>query len=166
MPKKPEITKETRLLKVTITGTQQDIKNQFKVLSSYVNTEVTDYTTKLKSLQAGIDALMSLHDRGKALTGIMQRELEECLEEHKKPDKEIEKKVKNIIMEWLRVREGDVTPEASLSEDLGGDSLDTVEVVMALEEEFGIEIPDEEGEKFKIVRDAIEYINKVTKEDK
>ena len=158
--------KDTYFFKVTITGTEKERASQYKLLQSFVSMEVTDYTTKLKSLQAGIDALMSLHDRGKALTGIMQRELEECLEEHKKPDKEIEKKVKNIIMEWLRVREGDVTPEASLSEDLGGDSLDTVEVVMALEEEFGIEIPDEEGEKFKTVRDVIEYINKVTKEDK
>ena len=67
-------------------------------------------------------------------------------------------KVKEIIVERLSVDEKDVTQEASFIDDLGADSLDTVELVMALEEEFGIEIPDEEAEKFVTVGDAVKYI--------
>ena len=70
----------------------------------------------------------------------------------------LEEKVKKIIVDQLGVDAAEVTPEASFIEDLGADSLDTVELVMALEEEFGIEIPDEEAEKIATVRDAIEYI--------
>ena len=69
-----------------------------------------------------------------------------------------EEKVKKIIVDQLGVDTAEVTPEASFIEDLGADSLDTVELVMALEEEFGIEIPDEEAEKIATVKDAIEYI--------
>ncbi len=69
-----------------------------------------------------------------------------------------EERVKKIIVEQLGVDEAQVTPEASFIEDLGADSLDTVELVMAFEEEFGIEIPDEDAEKIVTVRDAIEYI--------
>ena len=70
----------------------------------------------------------------------------------------LEEKVKKIIVDQLGVDAAEVTPEASFIEDLGADSLDTVELVMALEEEFGIEIPDEEAEKIMPVKDAVEYI--------
>ena len=69
-------------------------------------------------------------------------------------------KVKEIIIEQLDVQADQVTEEASFIEDLGADSLDTVELVMALEESFDIEIPDEDAEKIKTVRDAVEYIDK------
>jgi acyl carrier protein len=71
---------------------------------------------------------------------------------------EIEAKVKKIISEQLGVPEADVKPEASFVNDLGADSLDTVELVMALEEEFGVEIPDEDAEKIATVQNAIDYI--------
>jgi acyl carrier protein len=67
-------------------------------------------------------------------------------------------KVKEIIVERLSVDEKDVTEGASFIDDLGADSLDTVELVMALEEEFGMEIPDEEAEKIVTVGDAVKYI--------
>ncbi len=67
-------------------------------------------------------------------------------------------KVKSIIVEQLGVDESAVVPEASFIDDLGADSLDTVELVMALEEEFGIEIPDEDAEKIQTVGDVIKYI--------
>ena len=73
-------------------------------------------------------------------------------------EKSIEQKVKEIIVEQLGVREDQVTPEAKFIEDLGADSLDTVELVMALEEEFGKEIPDEEAEKLQSVGDVIKYV--------
>lgn len=68
-------------------------------------------------------------------------------------------KVKEIIVDQLGVEEDEVTPEASFIEDLGADSLDIVELIMALEEEFGIEIPDEDAEKITTVQQAIDYIN-------
>ena len=68
-------------------------------------------------------------------------------------------KVRNIIAEQLGVKPEEVTPEAKFIEDLGADSLDTVELVMALEEEFGIEIPDEDAEKMVTVGDSIKYID-------
>ena len=71
----------------------------------------------------------------------------------------IEERVKKIIGEQLGVKEEDVKPEASFVDDLGADSLDTVELVMALEEEFDTEIPDEEAEKITTVQAAIDYIN-------
>jgi acyl carrier protein len=70
----------------------------------------------------------------------------------------VAEKVKSIIVEQLGVDEEEVTLEASFTEDLGADSLDIVELVMAFEEEFGIEIPDEEAEKISNVREAVEYI--------
>jgi acyl carrier protein len=73
-------------------------------------------------------------------------------------DKSIEQKVKEIIVEQLGVNADQVTSEAKFIEDLGADSLDTVELVMALEEEFGQEIPDEEAEKLQSVGDVIKYI--------
>jgi len=70
----------------------------------------------------------------------------------------IEERVKKIIVEQLGVKEEDVKPEASFVEDLGADSLDTVELIMSFEEEFGVEIPDTEAEKIKTVQDVINYI--------
>jgi acyl carrier protein len=72
----------------------------------------------------------------------------------------VEEKVKKIICEQLEVNEEDVVPEASFVDDLGADSLDQVELIMAMEEEFGISISDEQAEKIVTVRDAIEYIQK------
>lgn len=71
-----------------------------------------------------------------------------------------EEKIKKIICEQLEVNEKDVVPEASFVDDLGADSLDQVELIMAMEEEFDISISDEEAEKIVTVRDAIEYIEK------
>lgn len=68
-------------------------------------------------------------------------------------------KVTEIIVEQLGVKSEEVTPEASFVDDLGADSLDTVELVMAFEEEFGIEIPDEDAEKIQTVGDAVKYID-------
>jgi acyl carrier protein len=70
----------------------------------------------------------------------------------------IEERVKKIVAEQLGVKLEDVTSEASFVDDLGADSLDTVELVMALEEEFELEIPDEEAEKISTVQNAIDYI--------
>jgi acyl carrier protein len=70
----------------------------------------------------------------------------------------VEDKVKSIIVDQLGVNEAEVTPAASFVDDLGADSLDTIELVMAFEEAFGIEIPDEDAEKIKTVKNAIEYI--------
>ena len=74
-------------------------------------------------------------------------------------DKPVEERVKAIIVEQLGVEENDVIPAAKFIEDLGADSLDTVELVMAFEEEFGIEIPDEDAEKITRVKEAVEYID-------
>ncbi|HKI72579.1 MAG: acyl carrier protein [Verrucomicrobia bacterium] len=78
-------------------------------------------------------------------------------------EKTIEQRVKAIITEQLGVNPDQVTPEAKFIEDLGADSLDTVELVMALEEEFGQEIPDEEAEKLQSVGDVIKYIEEKQK---
>lgn len=72
---------------------------------------------------------------------------------------DIESKVKDIIVEQLGVSADQVKPEAKFIEDLGADSLDTVELVMAFEEEFGIEVPDEDAEKLQSVGDVITYVN-------
>jgi acyl carrier protein len=71
----------------------------------------------------------------------------------------IEDRVKKIVVEQLGVEESQVTPDASFVDDLGADSLDTVELVMALEEEFDCEIPDEEAEKISTLAQAVAYIN-------
>jgi acyl carrier protein len=75
----------------------------------------------------------------------------------------VESKVKEIIVEQLGVTPDEVTNEASFVEDLGADSLDTVELVMAFEEEFGIEISDEDAEKIKTVQDAVSYMDEHAK---
>jgi len=76
-------------------------------------------------------------------------------------DQSTEQRVKNIIVEQLGVKAEQVTPEAKFIEDLGADSLDTVELVMALEEEFGNEIPDEQAEKLQSVGDVIKYVEEL-----
>ena len=70
----------------------------------------------------------------------------------------VEERVKKIIVEHLGVKEEEVVDSASFVGDLGADSLDTVELVMALEEEFGVEIPDEDAEKIRTVQEAMEYV--------
>ena len=75
-------------------------------------------------------------------------------------NQEIFEKVQKIVVEQLEVKEDQVTPEASFANDLGADSLDVVELVMALEEEFDIEIPDEAAEQIATVKAAVEYIDK------
>ena len=77
---------------------------------------------------------------------------------------DLENKVKDIITEQLGVKKEQVTPQASFIDDLGADSLDTVELVMALEEEFDLEIPDEEAEKIQTVGVTIDYIKNHCKE--
>ncbi len=72
-------------------------------------------------------------------------------------------KVKEVIVEQLGVDEASVVAEASFIDDLGADSLDTVELIMAFEEEFGVEIPDEDAEKMKTVQDVLNYIESKTK---
>jgi len=74
----------------------------------------------------------------------------------------MEEKVKELIAKQLGVDISQVTPEASFVEDLGADSLDTVELVMAFEEAFGVSIPDEDAEKIRTVQDAINYIKEKT----
>lgn len=71
----------------------------------------------------------------------------------------VEERVQKIVVEQLGVKEEEVTPEASFVDDLGADSLDTVELVMALEEEFETEIPDEDAEKITKVKEAVDYVN-------
>jgi acyl carrier protein len=78
----------------------------------------------------------------------------------------IDEKVKQIVVEQLGVDEGEVTPKSSFVDDLGADSLDQVELVMAFEEGFDLEIPDEAAEKIRTVQDAIDYIEKHTKVSK
>jgi len=78
----------------------------------------------------------------------------------------VDEKVKQIIVEQLGVDEAEVTPNASFVDDLGADSLDTVELVMAFEEAFEIEIPDEDAEKIRTVQDAITYIDQHAKAKK
>ncbi len=72
---------------------------------------------------------------------------------------DVEQRIRKIVAEQLGVNEGDVKNESSFVNDLGADSLDTVELVMALEEEFDCEIPDEEAEKINTVQEAIDYVN-------
>ncbi len=80
--------------------------------------------------------------------------------------KKIVEKVKQIISEQLGVEEDEITPTASFVDDLGADSLDTVELVMAIEEAFDIEIPDNDAEKMRTVQDLIDYVQKHSKRNK
>ena len=75
-------------------------------------------------------------------------------------DNEIFERVKKVIVDHLSVNESKVTIDSNFIDDLGADSLDTVELVMSFEEEFGVEIPDEHAEKIRTVKDTIEYIKK------
>ena len=77
--------------------------------------------------------------------------------------KPIEQRVKDIIVEQLGVKPDQVVPSAKFIEDLGADSLDTVELVMALEEEFGIEVPDDQAEKLQSVGDVMKYVEEAQK---
>lgn len=78
----------------------------------------------------------------------------------------VESRVKKVVVNQLNVKEADLNNDASFVDDLGADSLDTVELVMALEEEFDTEIPDEEAEKIATIQDAIDYIeSNLVKED-
>lgn len=76
---------------------------------------------------------------------------------------EVREKVKQVIVEKLGVEESEVTNEATFVDDLGADSLDTVELIMAFEETFGLEIPDDEAEKIRTVGDAVSYLEKKVK---
>jgi acyl carrier protein len=78
-------------------------------------------------------------------------------------DKPIDQRVKDIIVEQLGVKPDQVVPSAKFIEDLGADSLDTVELVMALEDEFGIEVPDEQAEKLQSVGDVMKYVEEAKK---
>lgn len=78
-------------------------------------------------------------------------------------EKSVTDRIKDIVVEQLGVKPEQVTPEAKFIEDLGADSLDTVELVMAFEEEFGNEIPDEEAEKLATVGDVIKYVEELQK---
>jgi acyl carrier protein len=84
--------------------------------------------------------------------------------EYPAPMSDIAAKVKDIIVEQLSVNEDDVTPEARFQQDLGADSLDIVELVMAFEEEFNIQVPDEDADKIQSVGDVISYIENKSKE--
>jgi acyl carrier protein len=95
-----------------------------------------------------------------------QREPASSPREHEEDNVAVADKVKSIIVEQLGVDEEEVTPDASFVDDLGADSLDTVELVMAFEEEFGIEIPDEDAEKITRVKEAVEYIESHAKSKK
>jgi len=75
----------------------------------------------------------------------------------------VDEKVKQIIVDQWGVDQAEVTPEASFTDDLGADSLDRVELIMAMEEAFGVEIPDEDAEKIVTVQDAVAYIQKNAK---
>ncbi|MCD4654187.1 acyl carrier protein [bacterium] len=70
----------------------------------------------------------------------------------------VEERVIKVVADQLGVEQSEVTPEASFTDDLGADSLDTVELVMAFEEEFDVEIPDDDAEKMNIVKDAVNYL--------
>jgi acyl carrier protein len=87
--------------------------------------------------------------------------LEKIESEKPMAENNIEARVKKIIVEQLGVNADQVTPEAKFIEDLGADSLDTVELVMALEEEFGHDIPDEQAEKLQTVGDVVKYIEDI-----
>ena len=98
-------------------------------------------------------------NQGLTLSGASLRHTAKLLlEKSMAAEKTIEQKVKDIIVEQLGVNADQVTPDAKFIEDLGADSLDIVELIMALEEEFECEIPDEEAEKITTVQQAVDYV--------
>jgi acyl carrier protein len=97
--------------------------------------------------------LLPAHSAGFGPAGIANKTNEDTMAD-------VAPRVKKIVVEHLGVEEAKVTPEANFIDDLGADSLDTVELVMAFEEEFGVEIPDEAAEKIQTVQNAIEFIEK------
>jgi acyl carrier protein len=113
--------------------------------SSATGHQISDSTTKRADKKIGIRDLNRLFIHGITQDKIMA-------------DKPIDQRVKDIIVEQLGVKADQVTPEAKFIEDLGADSLDTVELIMALEEEFGVEVPDEQAEKLLTVGDVTKYI--------
>jgi acyl carrier protein len=128
---------------------------------------------KATAWQAGLAALRGRKRRAKRAVSFAQGKktafctpAQRITERHQTADKgqgpmsEIADKVKKIVVEHLGVEESKVTPEASFIDDLGADSLDTVELVMAFEEAFGVEIPEDAAEKISTVKDAIDYIEK------
>jgi len=92
------------------------------------------------------------------MRSLERRDTSTRFREETTPMSTIEERVKKIVIEQLGVKEDEVTPNANFVDDLGADSLDTVELVMALEEEFECEIPDEEAEKITSVQQAIDYV--------
>jgi acyl carrier protein len=94
---------------------------------------------------------------------VLKRGLQSGPRETEEVSMSVEERVKSIIVEQLGVDAEEVNPDASFVEDLGADSLDTVELIMAFEEEFGVEISDDEAEKIRKVRDAVDYIEKRAK---
>jgi acyl carrier protein len=107
----------------------------------------------------GVSGLPNVPFRANAAAHTCQQTTEKLMSE-----KSIEDRVKDIIVEQLGVGAEQVTPEAKFIEDLGADSLDTVELVMAFEEEFGIEVPDEEAEKLLSVGNVITYVTEHAKD--
>src|SRR5687767_10127826 len=105
-------------------------------------------------------------DQGSRIQGTTIKNLESRIRNDLGGRMAVADKVKSIIVEQLGVDEEEVTPDASFVDDLGADSLDTVELVMAFEEEFGIEIPDEDAEKITRVKEAIDYIDSHAKSKK
>jgi acyl carrier protein len=112
-----------------------------------------DYFLKFAQVVVPLRRISPAFDSGR---GLKQTDNEEA--NHMTDISNIEARVKKIIIEQLGVKEEQVTNEAAFVEDLGADSLDTVELVMALEEEFELEIPDEDAEKITTVQQAIDYI--------
>jgi acyl carrier protein len=110
-------------------------------------------------------ALPELHRRRQAFAGFRYRQRQRIFLLGRFGNMStIEERVKKIVIEQLGVKEDEVTANASFVDDLGADSLDTVELVMALEEEFETEIPDEEAEKITTVQQAVDYIKAHTKD--
>jgi acyl carrier protein len=109
-------------------------------------------------MASGLPGVVQIGRQAACLSGIPTRT---CLKPGvAKPMSEVADKVKKIVVEHLGVEDSKVTPEASFIDDLGADSLDTVELVMAFEEAFGVEIPEDAAEKISTVKDAIDYIEK------
>jgi acyl carrier protein len=108
--------------------------------------------------EEGKFGLNNLANQGLTHFGTWHRHTQKPETEKPMAEKTIEQKVKDIIVEQLGVNADQVTSDAKFIEDLGADSLDTVELVMALEEEFGQEIPDEEAEKLQSVGDVVKFI--------